>query len=327
MKIKISKLKAFIQEVVKEAAKEGQTQKINRKQFADMIAVASTGGNKNSPPYTKKAPKPGKSGPVYESIKSVYVHGYIKPESAFYTLDEWKVFVEKILKFQKNGHYVSHGHGKLLGPEGLVSLVNDFYSFQLTVDVDRYDLLTVKNVLDHVEDFVNHRYWSLEKQFGQFFDDMSKLRFAYFYSRGDLEPYVLIDDVFTEQIYGSVDNPKVLFHYTHSEGVRRIQEAINRGNPFDISAYTVSERPFFREKSNKIMKFEGNVRAGFRSDVKSYSVSNGRKCVNLHRLGYPGDDKDNLCTDLQKDCNGELRTSLWNEFIVTPSKILDVTNR
>ena len=107
----------------------------------------------------------------------------------------------------------------------------------------------------------------------------------------------------------------------------RIQRAIDSGDPFDISAYTVAERPFFRDKSNKIIEFEGNVRAGFRSDVKSYSVSNNRKCVNLHRLGYPGKDKDNLCTDLENDCNGELRTALWNEFIVTPIKILDVFSR
>jgi len=327
MKIKRARLREIIQGVVKEAAKEGHIQKVYRKSFEDMIDTTSTGGNKNTPPFTKKAAKPGKSGPIQEETKAIYVHGYIKPESAFHTLAEWKDFVEQILSFQKSGHYVSHGHGKLVGPERLISLINDFYSFQLTVDVERYDLLTTKNVLDHVEDFVNHRYWTLEKQFGQFFENMEELRFAYFYSRGDLEPYVLVDDVFTEQVYGSTNNPKVLYHYTHAEGVRRIQQAINSGDPFDISAYTVSERPFFREKSNKIMEIEGNVRAGFRSDVKSYSVSNGRKCVNLHRLGYPGDDKDNLCTDLENDCNGELRTSLWNEFIVTPIKILDVTNR
>ena len=75
-----------------------------------------------------------------------------------------------------------------------------------------------------------------------------------------------------------------------------------------------------------VMEFEGNVRAGFRSDVKSYSVSNGRKCVNLHRMGYPG-EKDNLCTDLENDCNGELKTSLWNEFIVTPMRIIEVSKK
>lgn len=262
-----------------------------------------------------------------EEIKKLYVHGYIKPENAFHTLKGWESFVNKILKFQKDGHYLSHSHGELVGPEELTSLIDEFYGFQLTVDVDRYDLLTSKNILDHIEDFINHRYWSLEKKFSQYFKDISDLRFAYFYSRGDLEPYVLIDDAFTKQVYGSTNNPKVLYHYTHQEGIERIQRAIDSGNPFDISAYTVAERDFFRAKSNKIMELEGNVRAGFRSDVKSYSVSNGRKCVNLHRLGYPGKDKDNLCTDLENDCNGELRTSLWNEFIVTPIRILDITDK
>ena len=258
-----------------------------------------------------------------EEVKKIYVHGYIKPESAFHTLAEWEIFVNQILKNQKEGNYISHGHGQLVGPEELLKLVDDFYGFQLTVDVNRYDLLTTKNVLDHIEDFVNHRFWALENEYGQYFKDMSELKFAYFYSRGDMEPYVLIDDAFTEQIYGSTDNPKTLYHYTHKEGVERIQRSIDSGDPFDISAYTVAEREFFRAKSNLIMEFEGNVRAGFRSDVKSYSVSNGRKCVNLHRMGYPG-EKNNLCTDLEKDCNGELKTSLWNEFIVTPIRILEV---
>jgi len=258
-----------------------------------------------------------------EEVKKIYVHGYIKPESAFHTLSEWKVFVDKVLQNQDDGNYVSHGHGQLVGPEDLLNVIEDFYGFQLNVDVARYDLLTTKNVLDHIEDFVNHRYWSLENEFSQYFDDITQLKFAYFYSRGDLEPYVLVDDAFTEQIYGSLNNMKTLYHYTHEEGVERIQRAIDSGDPFDISAYTVAKRDFFRSKSNLIMEFKGNVRAGFRSDVKSYSVSNGRKCVNLHRMGYPG-DKNNLCTDLDNDCNGELKTSLWNEFIVTPLEILDV---
>lgn len=260
---------------------------------------------------------------LQEEVKKLYVHGYIKPESAFHTLEEWSSFVNTILQFQKDGHYVSHGHGKIVGPKELTNLIEDFYGFQLSVDVERYDLLTTKNVLDHIEDFSNHRFWSLENEFEQYFNNISDLRFAYFYSRGDLEPYVMVDDAFTEQVYGSLDNPKVLYHYTHEEGVERIERAIAGRDPFDISAFTVAERPFFREKSNLIMELKGNVRAGFRSDVKSYSVSNGRKCVNLHRLGYPG-KKDNLCLDLDNDCNGELKTSLWNEFIVTPLEILEV---
>ena len=107
-----------------------------------------------------------------EQVKKVYVHGYIKPENAFHTLSEWKVFVDKILSFQKSGHYVSHSHGKVVGPEELQSLIDDYYGFQLNVDVDRYDLLTSKNVLDHIEDFANHRYWSLEKECDQYFDNI-----------------------------------------------------------------------------------------------------------------------------------------------------------
>lgn len=265
---------------------------------------------------------------LQEEVKKLYVHGYIKPEDAFHTLKEWEQeFVNKILRFQKEGHYVSHGHGQVVGPQELQDLIEDFYGFQLNVDVGRYELLTTKNVLDHIEDFSNHRYWGLEQEFGKYFENIDSLRFAYFYSRGDMEPYVLVDDAFTEQIYGSTNNPKTLYHYTHKEGVERIQRAIDGGDPFDISAYTVAERDFFRSKSNLIMEFEGNVRAGFRSDVKSFSLDNGRKCVNLYRLGYPGEDKDNLCTDLENDCNGELKTSLWNEFIATPMRILGVDEK
>ena len=261
---------------------------------------------------------------INEAVK-VYVHGYVKPESAFHTIAEWEVFANQILKFQKDGHSVRGG--KIDGPSDLDDLIYSFYDFQLNVEVDRYELLTFKNVMDHIEDLINHRVWGLRREFGGYFPDINKLRLAYFYSRGDMEPYILIDDEFTEQIYGSTNNPKNLLHYTTQAGVDRIQRAIESNEPFDISAYTVAERPFFRKESNLIMEFEGNVRAGFRSDVKSFSVDNGRKCVNLYRLGYPGEDKDNLCTDLENDCNGELKTSLWNEFIATPIKILGVDEK
>jgi hypothetical protein len=251
---------------------------------------------------------------------TVYVHGYVKPASAFHTIGEWEVFANQVLKFQKEG--ASIRGGSVEGPDKLQQLIDSFYNFQMDVEIERYDLLTYKNVLDHVEDFVNHRVWGLRKEFEDYFPDINKLRLAYFYSRGDMEPYILIDDEFTEQIYGSNYNPKKLLHYTTAAGVERITRAIETGKTFDISAYTVAERPFFRKESNLIMEFEGNVRAGFRSDVKSFSVNNGRKCVNLYRLGYPTEGKDNLCSDLENDCNGELETSLWNEFIATPLRIL-----
>ena len=261
-------------------------------------------------------------GHFINEVSKIYIHGYVKPAASFHTLGEWEAFAVKVLRYQKEGYSIRSG--KIDGPEELVDLINSFYGFQIDVEVDRYDLLTYKNVLDHVEDFINHRVWGLRKEFGGYVPDINKLRLAYFYSRGDLEPYLLVDEEFTEQIYGSTNNPKMLLHYTTESGVERIQRAIDSGKLFDISSYTVAERPFFRKESNLILEFEGNVRAGFRSDVKSFSVDSGQKCVNLYRLGYPGEDEDNICTDLENDCNGELKTSLWNEFIATPMRIVDV---
>ena len=108
---------------------------------------------------------------INENVKKLYVHGYVKPLSAFHTLAEWEnLFVNKIIDFQTKGHYVSHGHGEVVGPQELQDLVDEFYGFQLNVDVGRYDLLTSKNVLDHIEDFANHRYWSLQNEFEQYFE-------------------------------------------------------------------------------------------------------------------------------------------------------------
>ena len=80
------------------------------------------------------------------------------------------------------------------------------------------------------------------------------------------------------------------------------------------------ERPFFRKESNILVTLVGNVRAGFRSDIKSYATDSGRRACNMYRMEYPG-EKANLCYDLS-DCDNPTETSLWNEYIVTPLKIL-----
>ena len=80
---------------------------------------------------------------INEAVK-VYVHGYVKPESAFYTIAEWEQFANEILKFQKNNQ--SLRGGKIEG-EKLERLIYYFYDFQFNVEVDRYELLTFKNVL------------------------------------------------------------------------------------------------------------------------------------------------------------------------------------
>ena len=255
-----------------------------------------------------------------KSVEKTRVRGYMKPDSSFFTLDEWKLAVEMLLDLQKEGIDV---RGNRHPDPRLNAILERYFGYQLNVEVDRWDLLTEKNVLDFIEDFVNHRFWGLRKEFGHYFPDINKLRFAYFYSRGDMEPYVLLDDEFTEQLYGSVYNPKVLLHYTTASGVKRIQSAINSGQLFDISTFTVAERPFFRPESNLVLKIMGNVRAGFRSDIKSMAVSNGRRACNLYRLEYPGEELNNICYELDS-CDGEVETSLWNEYIATPIEILDV---
>ena len=62
MKVTLSRLTEIVRGIVTEAAKEGKIQKIYRASYNNMIKKASTGGNKNTPPFTKKAAKAGKSG-------------------------------------------------------------------------------------------------------------------------------------------------------------------------------------------------------------------------------------------------------------------------
>ena len=255
---------------------------------------------------------------------SVKVLGYIKPDSAFHTLKEWEGFVRLMLDKQKEGNSVRGG--EITGSEEFASLIYEFFGFQLNTEVERYDLLTRKNVIDFIEDFINHRFWGLKREYESYFPDIDKLRFAYFYSRGDMEPYVLIDDEFTTQVYGGLDNPMELKHYTSERGIKRIQDAIASGKPFDISSFTVMTTPFFRPTSDKIITFTGNVRAAFRSDVKSFATESGRKAVNMYRLEFPGEE-ENLCVDLETLCADDQDTSLWNEIIATPIEILKVEDK
>jgi len=249
------------------------------------------------------------------------VLGYLKPDDSFHTLPEWEAIVNEILDIQASG-FDTRG-GQVGESDRLLQLINDNFGFQLHTETERYDLLTRKNVLDFIEDFSNHRFWGLEREFGGYFPDISKLRFAYFYSRGDLEPYVLLDEEYTTQLYGSLDNVRELNHYTSPNGLMRLQEAIQTGQTFDISTFTVANRPFFRKESTLLITITGNVKAGFRSDIKSVATSSGRRACNMYRLEYPGKDTSNICYELET-CSGNVRTSLWNEYIAEPIEILGV---
>jgi len=244
----------------------------------------------------------------------------MKPAGSFHTLVEWDIVVARLLELQQEG---IDTRGGITQDQRLLDILDEFFSYQLNDEVSRWDLLTEKNVLDFIEDFVNHRFWSFEKEYSHYFPDINKLKFAYFYSRGDMEPYVMLDDEYTIQMYESVYNPKVLYHYTTPSGLERLNNSILSGKEFDISSFTVMERPFFRKESIILVELVGNVRAGFRSDIKSMALDNGRRACNMYRLEYPGKDVNNICYNLD-DCDHPTKTSLWNEYIATPVEILSL---
>ena len=270
----------------------------------------------------------------FTHLDKVNVRGYLKPTSAFKTLAQWKAVAEQLLQLQSKGMDTRGGeisckNARFCSTQDFdifVKIISENFGFLLNNEVDRWDLLTRKNVLDFIEDFVNHRLWGIEREFGHYFSDISKLRFAYFYSRGDIEPYVLLDDQYTIQTLGALNQKRELLHYTSQAGVERLQAAIKSGSRFDISCFTQSNRPFFRNDSNLIVKFVGEVAAAFRSDIKSMATDEGFRSCNLYRLQYPGDDMDNICRSLQpQDCDDAIvRTDLWNEYIATPVKIVQV---
>lgn len=261
-------------------------------------------------------------------MEKVKVRGYLKPDDAFRTLHEWESAAYYFLELQGRGLDTRGGSAsckeKPCSPEdeeAFLSMLEEYFKYQLRDEVNRWDLLTMKNVLDFIEDFVNHRIWSFRREYGSYFSDISKLRFAFFYSRGDMEPYVLLDEEFTMQIYGSLNNVKTVHHYTSADGLKRLEEQIMKGPAYDISTFTAMERPFFRPESNVLVTLIANIRAGFRSDIKSMAVDTGRRACNMYRLEYPG-EKSNLCYDLS-ECDGPLKTTLWNEYIATPIKIIE----
>jgi len=261
------------------------------------------------------------------------VLGYIRPAEVFHTLDEWQHIAEELIALQATGLDTRGGEISCKHPtfcskddmERFVQILSEHWGYQLDVETERYDLLTMKNVLDFIEDFVNHRFWGFEREFGSYFPDINRLRFAYFYSRGDMEPYVMLDEEYTSQLYGSLENTAELQHFTSEEGLQRLEAAIQGGEQFDISTFTVAERAFFRPTSNLSITLLGNVRAAFRSDVKSLALDNGRRACNMYRLEYPGTEVNNICYDLEA-CLGQTRveTDLWNEYIATPLEILNV---
>jgi len=254
------------------------------------------------------------------------VRGYIRPESCFATISEWEDIARLFLLLQKRG--VDTRGGILDSDPKLAQLVMRWFGHQLFVETQLFDQLTQKNVLDFIEDFVNHRVWGLRREFGSYFYQdsadssfLDEVKIAYFFSRGDIEPYVLLDDDFVVSVYGSTTYKVETKHWTTEQGLKNIEDSINSNHTYAISTFTKQWKPFFRKESNMLVLLEGNLRAAFRSDVKSLATDRGNRAVNMYRLAYPG-ERSNLCMKLDTlDIGGA--TSLWNEFIIKPTRVIN----
>jgi hypothetical protein len=262
---------------------------------------------------------------VREGVK-VKVHGYVRPADQFHKLAHWEKVVNKMLALQAKGMSVRGGKittdpAKPVASREWLRLIDHYFGNLLEVEAAQFGM-SEKNVLDFIEDFINHRFWAMRKHYEDYFPDIDELKFGFLSSRGDIEPYVEIDDEFTTQFYGSADNVKTVKHFTDLRGMKNIERAIDEGDDFDISTFTVAVSPFFKSKSNVILTLKANVKAAFRSDIKSLALDNGNRALNLHRLEYPGEET-NICPSLDM-CDGTLKTSLWNEIIATPLEIIDV---
>lgn len=259
-----------------------------------------------------------------EKVEKFKVRGYVRPASAFRSIREMEEAANRMLQYQEDGYSVRGGglHGDGEQSEEFTKFVQQNWGHLLD-EAELFTNLTDKQVYDFIEDFVNHRFWSMEQDYGQYFDNMSELRFAYLYSRGSIEPYVMLDDAFTKQAHGCRDKILTVKHYTMQAGLENLERAIAEEDEFDISTFTRMRGKYFRAESNLLVTLKGRVRAAFRSDVKSVALDNGRRAANLLRFEYPGPET-NLC-DSPDDCvDLTLKTALWNEIIVTPTEIVSV---
>lgn len=253
------------------------------------------------------------------------VRNYIHPEDSFATISEWKAISKEFIELEKHG--IDTRGGIIDDDHHLVKLINRWFKYQLYVETQRYKLLTQRNVLDFIEDFVNHRVWQLENEFKEYFIDkdgnsfLEYVRIGYFYSRGDLEPFALMDSNFTKSIYGTTKHEITTLHWTTKEGLDNIKDSIENGGIFALSTFTKQYKEYFRPESNILVKLKGNLVAAFKSDAKTIVTDSGNKAVNMYRLGHP-EGESNLCNDKELCNDSDKSTYLWNEIVMKPSEIL-----
>jgi hypothetical protein len=246
------------------------------------------------------------------------VRGYQKPEATFHTISEWEEIAKEFLILQKKGYDVRGG--MVDNNAELVGLINKYFGYQLYIETELYSDLTKKNVLDFIEDFINHRVWGLADEFAEYIVNIQNDKIAFFQSRGAIEPYILLDKQFTQDTYGDVNIEVETMHWTSSEGMKNLVDSLQSGYTYALSTFTVQQKEFFRPESNVLVKLKGRLVAAFQSDVKSFATDKGNRAANLFRFSYP-DNENNLCRNWN-ECK-ENKTSLWNEIITQPISILD----
>ena len=245
------------------------------------------------------------------------VRGYFKPESSFHTIAEWETICNEFLALEQQG-FDTRGGTIDYSPQ-LIDLINKYFSHQLYIETEQFADLTRKKVLDFIEDFVNHRVWSLREDYKDYIVNIDNDRIAFLNSRGAIEPYLLLDKQFTMDTYGTVDEEVTTLHWTSKEGLINLIDATKNGYKFSISTFTTQVKKFFVPEANFLVKVRGTLVAAFKSDAKTFATDRGNKAVNMFRLSYPGNES-NLCRNVD-DCKDN-KTSLWNEIVIKPKEVI-----
>lgn len=246
------------------------------------------------------------------------VRGYFKPEASFHTIKEWESVSKQFLELEKQG-FDTRG-GSIDNNPKLIQLINTYFGYQLHIETEQFPTLTRKKVLDFIEDFVNHRVWSIRDEFKDFIVNIDNDKIAFFNSRDNIEPYVLLDEQFTNDLYGRNDLELVTLHWTDKAGLINIMDSVKNGWKFEISTFTTQAKEFFRPEQNVLVKVKGELVAAFKSDAKTYATDRGHKAANMYRLGYP-EGESNLCRNPEQ-CT-QNKTHLWNEIIIKPKEVME----
>ena len=116
---------------------------------------------------------------VREGVK-VKVHGYVRPADQFHKLAHWEKVVNEMLALQTKGMSVRGGKittdpDKPVASERWRRLIDHHFGYLLENEAVQFGM-SEKNVLDFIEDFVNHRIWSFRREYGSYFSDISKIK-------------------------------------------------------------------------------------------------------------------------------------------------------